>query len=257
MYYIFYQKILALKDYLEAEIAQLEQKCQQYPQGELLSLKNGNHCKWRIRMQSKTIYLPQSQTAQACVYAQKKYDEARLQDLKFDLHEVNQYLKSHKPNPNTAAKLLNDPRYIPLLSQSTQQDWATEPYEQCTLYPENKIHSTPSGTYVRSKSESMIATLLFLNNIPYRYEQALHLGKHTYYPDFTIRHPATGTIYYWEHFGKMDDPDYQNQVHKKLYIYSQHKIYFSMQLITTTESKDVPLTTQKIQSKINEYFVAA
>ena len=254
MYNVFYRNVLALKAYLENEIAELEQKCRQYPEGELFVFKNGQGCKWRVRTETKMIYLPQDQKAKAYTYAQKKYDEARLQDLKYDLHEINQYLKTHKENPNIAAKLLSDPRYSPLLSQSTQQDWGAEPYEQCTFYPENKIHSAPSGIYVRSKSELMIATLLYLNNIPFRYEQALHLGKRTYYPDFTIRHPVTGEIYYWEHLGRMDDPAYLDNAHKKLYVYAQHQILLSTQLIVTTESKSVPLTTQKIQSTINAYF---
>ncbi len=254
MYNVFYRNVLALKTYLENEITKLEQKCRKYPKGELFVFKNGHGCKWRVRTETKMIYLPQDQKAKAYTYAQKKYDEARLQDLKYDLHEINQYLKTHKENPNIAAKLLNDPRYQPFLTQSVRQDWAAEPYEQCTLHPENKIHATPSGIYVRSKSELMIATLLCLNNIPFRYEQALHLGKHTYYPDFTIRHPATGEIYYWEHLGRMDDPAYLDNAHKKLYVYAQHQILLSTQLIVTTESKSVPLTTQKIQSTIDAYF---
>ncbi|MFQ8777759.1 MAG: hypothetical protein ACLR78_10425 [Roseburia sp.] len=61
---------------------------------------------------------------------------------------------------------------------------------------------------MRSKSEAMIAMLLHLNAIPYRYECALSLGGVTLFPDFTIRHPVTGVLYYWEHFGLMDDPAY-------------------------------------------------
>ena len=257
MHDMFYQKIQALKDALETEIEELEEKCRQYPKGELFVFKNGKYCKWRVRTHTKTIYLPKNQRAKACTYAQKKYDEARLQDLKRALEEVNQYLQSHQGNPNTATKLLNDPRYQPLLTQSEPQDWSTQSYEQCPLHPENKFHATSAGVYVRSKAESMIATLLCLNNIPFRYEQALHLGKQIYYPDFTIRHPVTGEIYYWEHFGKMDDPTYMENAHKKLYVYSQNKIIFSMRLITTTETKETPLTTQKIQSKINAYFKTA
>lgn len=254
MYDIFYQKVLALKAYLENEIAALEQTCRQYPKGELFVYKNGEGYKFRVRTETKMIYLPKEQKAKACTYAHKKYDQARLQDMKYDLREINQYLKVHKENPNIAAKLLNDPRYQPLLTGSVRQDWAAEPYEQCPNYPENKIHATPTGIYVRSKSESMIATLLCLNNIPFRYEQALHLGKHTYYPDFTIRHPVTGEIYYWEHLGRMDDPAYLDNAHKKLYVYSQYQILLSSQLIVTTESKCIPLTTQKIQSTITAYF---
>ncbi len=257
MFDIFYQNALAYKEALEMEIAQLEEQLKYAPQGELFVFRDKASHKWRIHTETKTIYLPQKQIQQARIFAQKKRDIARLEDLKHELREINRYLQLRKENPNQAAKISNDPRYQALLTSPDQQDWANETYEQCPLYPENKIHSTPSGILVRSKSESMIATLLHLNHIPYRYEQTLYLGTHPYYPDFTIKHPVTGKIYYWEHVGKMDNPTYRDSAYRKLYIYSQHQIHFSGQLITTIETKDVPLTTQKIQSKINEYFLAA
>jgi hypothetical protein len=36
------------------------------------------------------------------------------------------------------------------------------------------------------------------------------------YPDFTIRHPVTGEVYYWEHFGMMDNENYAHNVYSKL-----------------------------------------
>ena len=60
---------------------------------------------------------------------------------------------------------------------------------------------------MRSKSEAMIAMSLYVQKIPYRYECELKLGSITLFPDFTIRHPETGEIFYWEHFGMMDKPD--------------------------------------------------
>ena len=79
------------------------------------------------------------------------------------------------------------------------------PYEKNPKYPEHLIHKTVSGIYVRSKSESMIALQLYTEKIPFRYECALQLGETTLYPDFTILHPKTGEIFYWEHFGMMDE----------------------------------------------------
>ncbi len=75
-----YQTMLALKVALETEIAQLEEKIKQYPRGELFVFKNKDGYKWRIRTETKTIYLPQDQIEQACIYAQKKRDAARLQN---------------------------------------------------------------------------------------------------------------------------------------------------------------------------------
>ena len=69
---------------------------------------------------------------------------------------------------------------------------------------------------MRSKSEAMIAMNLYVQKIPYRYECELKLGSITLFPDFTIRHPETGEIFYWEHFGMMDKSEYVKNASDKI-----------------------------------------
>ena len=101
----------------------------------------------------------------------------------------------------------------------------------------------------------MIDTLLYLNKIPFRYEDALHLGNTTFYPDFTILHPSTGKIYYWEHFGMMDDAAYAKNTCFKLQTYTSHGIIPSINLITTYETKEFPLSSDSIEKIIHHYFL--
>jgi hypothetical protein len=42
--------------------------------------------------------------------------------------------------------------------------------------------------------------------------------------NFTIRHPHTGKIFYWEHFGKMDNESYAKNTIAKLSFYVNHEI---------------------------------
>ncbi len=107
---------------------------------------------------------------------------------------------------------------------------------------------------VRSKSEALIHMYLFKNRIPFRYECELHLGNQIVYPDFTIRHPKTGKLYYWEHFGLMDDRNYAKKTCKKLYDYSTHGIIPMIQLITTYETKENPLTVETVEEVLAHYF---
>ena len=100
----------------------------------------------------------------------------------------------------------------------------------------------------------MIAMLLHLNAIPYRYECALSLGGVTLFPDFTIRHPGTGALYYWEHFGLMDDPAYAKNAGSKLSLYAANGIIPSVHLITTYETKAYPLNAG-IEHLISYYFL--
>lgn len=96
---------------------------------------------------------------------------------------------------------------------------------------------------------------LFSHQIPFRYECELILGTHVLYPDFTIRHPKTGNVYYWEHFGLMDNPSYCRNVSLKLQEYSLNGIIPSIQLITTYETNKHPLNPEIIEKIINHYFL--
>lgn len=101
----------------------------------------------------------------------------------------------------------------------------------------------------------MIDLLLYTNRIPFRYECALHLGKVTLYPDFTILHPHNKNLFYWEHFGLMDDSSYCQTVSSKLFTYSSHGIIPSIHLITTYETQQNPLSIDTIQKIIDHYFL--
>lgn len=94
-----------------------------------------------------------------------------------------------------------------------------------------------------------------MNHIPYRYECALTLDEVTLYPDFTILHPDTSEIFYWEHFGMMQNTDYQRTAFHKMKFYGEHGIYPFDRLITTYESETLPLDSEKIQKIIEYYFL--
>jgi len=95
---------------------------------------------------------------------------------------------------------------------------------------------------------------LYVHKIPFRYECALNLGGITLYPDFTLRHPQTGEFYYWEHFGLMDDEVYSANTSSKLQLYTSCGIIPGIQLITTYETKEYPLSTETIEKTIDYYF---
>ena len=109
---------------------------------------------------------------------------------------------------------------------------------------------------LRSKAESEIDSELFEKHIPFRYEAPLIIGNKTFYPDFTIRHPITGEIYYWEHFGMMDNPEYAKSAYRKLELYYQVGLIPNINLITTYETKDKPLCIDTIKKIVYEYFLS-
>ena len=97
--------------------------------------------------------------------------------------------------------------------------------------------------------------MLYKNNIPFRYEDKLLLDGIEVYPDFTVRHPVTGKITYWEHFGLMDDDVYRKNACSKIQLYCDNGIIPSVNLITTYETKQHPLDIDHVEAIIKEYFL--
>lgn len=65
-------------------------------------------------------------------------------------------------------------------------EWMSSTYEHNINHPEHLIHRSNSGHFLRSKSEAIIDMLLYMHQIPFRYECVLRLGDYTLYPDFLI-----------------------------------------------------------------------
>jgi hypothetical protein len=88
------------------------------------------------------------------------------------------------------------------------------------------IHRTRRGDAVRSKSEVIIADLLYAKGLTdYRYEQQLTgTDGETRYPDFTIDDAETGLRVYWEHLGMLHDPAYRDRWERKLAWYREQGI---------------------------------
>lgn len=126
-------------------------------------------------------------------------------------------------------------------------------------YPVNKENgkiTTERGDYVRSKSEKILADKLLLRNIPYSYECPLYIRNFGYLnPDFTVLNVNTRKELYWEHLGKMDDPEYSVNAILKIESYEQNKIYPGSSLILTYESLSHPFDSALLDGLISEYLI--
>jgi len=131
----------------------------------------------------------------------------------------------------------NDP--LPFPSQS-----------ECPYHLEELVHRTTFGLYMRSKSEVMIAELLWAAGIQFAYEPEIRLlgpdGKeHVYYPDFLVW-DASGKVYYWEHIGLFTDLKYRRRNEQKLLVYFFNKITIGNNLIITSDDRDGALDLDTI-----------
>jgi ATP-dependent DNA helicase RecQ len=105
-----------------------------------------------------------------------------------------------------------------------------------------RIFKTRKGDLVRSKSEVIIANLLFEAKIDYVYEEKLFYedGKHIE-PDFTI---TFGTeVFYWEHLGMIGADKYDDRWLKKKIVYDR---LFPGRLRKTYESAHISASASEL-----------
>lgn len=113
---------------------------------------------------------------------------------------------------------------------------------------------TNRGERVRSKSEKIIADMLSLKGVPYRYEAPFAMrGIGTVYPDFTVLNINNREELLWEHFGMMDNKEYCVRTLRKIESYQKNGVFLGKNLIVTFETSQYPLETETIERNITEY----
>ena len=257
-----YQQMQKEAQRLDKEICAIETQLKQFPPGKLVCTRSDKYYKWYQSDGKHYSYIPKSKRHLAEQLAAKKYLSCHLEDLRQEKTAVDFYLRHCNSGNSKAQQLWNEtPEYQNLLSavmkpiSAELADWMMQPYEKNPHFPERLIYKGCTGNMLRSKSEVLIEMLLVQHQIPYRYECALQLGDHTIYPDFTIRHPKTGEFFYWEHFGLMDEVNYSKNVPGKLHTYITGGIIPSINLITTYETKDNPLSMELVEKTIEYFFL--
>lgn len=117
-----------------------------------------------------------------------------------------------------------------------------------------KLYSK-KGERVRSKTEKIIADMLFDNNVEYKYECPLYLDdEKVVYPDFTFLKPGTRQEIYWEHFGMMQDKEYVIKTMAKIEKYEENGIYLGDRLLITFESDRKGMNFKRVNDLIYRYL---
>lgn len=113
---------------------------------------------------------------------------------------------------------------VPYLTNGTYLEyWKNKNTDKFQSFDENLKFITNRGEKVRSKSEKIIADALYRSGAHYKYEEKLKINEKTVYPDFTIYVPSKNKIYYWEHFGMMDNKEYLEKALLKIEFYESIK----------------------------------
>lgn len=112
---------------------------------------------------------------------------------------------------------------------------------------EGLIHKTlKDGLLVRSKSEVIIANMLYEANIDFEYEKFLEENGKRFLPDFTFE-DAAGDPIIWEHLGMLSNPAYKESWDKKLAFYKSIGFEEGTNLFTTIDHENGSIDSDEIR----------
>lgn len=112
---------------------------------------------------------------------------------------------------------------------------------------EGLIHKTlKDGLLVRSKSEVIIANMLYEANIDFEYEKFLEENGKRFLPDFTFE-DAAGDPIIWEHLGMLSNPAYKESWDKKLAFYKSIGFEEGTNLFTTKDHENGSINSDEIK----------
>jgi len=152
----------------------------------------------------------------------------------------------------------NDPSFLYEHSKSERSDTANRNTNLFTgairekadtaPYSDHLIHRTLKGHMVRSKSELVIANILFENGIEYHYERVLEgeTDNRKLRPDFSFIDPA-GDVIIWEHLGMLTREDYRIGWEWKKNWYSQNGFIINDNLFTSEDDPKGGLDAVKVK----------
>lgn len=258
---MFREQILIFLEKIDERINEIDIQLKELPDGNLFCNHNRKGYSWYLSTTQSKEYLPKSQKNLASQLALKKQLQLKRQELITEKQAVELYLESYLPNSkleefNAHPEFQKLISYIPSPIEQKLLQWKNSPYLKNNQHPETLLYKSSSGNTFRSKSESIIALCLEKYGIHYRYECAIELDDITVYPDFTIFHPRTGQILYWEHFGLMEKPDYIKNAYSKLSLYTSNGIIPSIHLITTFETQKNPFDISQAELVIQHYLLS-
>lgn len=249
------------KELLHAPQGRLEispRPCGSFQYYHMQTILADDKCKKTLR-----TYLARNKISIVYALAQKEYNQLVKKALTKELSAVSALVEIlQNSNPSAVYDNLSPTRQS-LVSplQKTKESLIQEFYLNYpgnqNPYPMDITYQTEQGTCVRSKSEKIIGDLLERNNIPYVYEAKIQLKNgESVYPDFLLFNSSTNQIFLYEHFGKMDDLEYQSKTLNKIMIYQQNGYWFGENLLYSFESSTLLLNTKLILSMLSKYLLS-
>lgn len=251
--------LLTQKQLLEA----YERALAKLPEGRLCYKVVNGHVRYYVwdRKEKRQIYIKKKDMNLVYQLKYRRVLEEAMQTILTNLKVQEKFLQKYQPYDPLSCQLRLGKVYqdIPEKFFLMPRKVILKEGYKSTYRSEDLIQTSSFGMKFRSKSETLIAELLHAANIPFTYEETLVLEdeygeKHYYKPDFTIILPD-GRRIIWEHFGRMDLPDYRQKNFKRLAVYHYNDIYPPKNLIITMDSKSGGIDIDAIQNIISQQLL--
>ena len=131
-----------------------------------------------------------------------------------------------------------------------QQEWASQDYEINTKNPEHRNKMTSRGLMVRSMAEVSIIERIYLRDVPFRYDEVIHIGGKEASPDFSFLSITRGVIR-WEHVGMTHLDSYVSYHRYKKSLYERAELIPWYNYIETYNEADGFLDIRMIDAIID------
>lgn len=255
-----------LKEMLRKEqemIKTLERLLQHAPEGSVNIATTKGYPRYYRYLNGRKSYLGNRDSELVKQLIRKSYYSDMLKEAKQEAKILRRFLKQYAPDGHVRIyerlhplrQKAVDPLVLP--DDAFAWKWLEEHREMARSQPNPfpRVHEfvTLNGENVRSKTEKIIADLLYHLDIPYVYGCPLQLSDGKVYPDFTILNKRTRKVYYLEHFGMMDKPEYAAAAIQKIKRYEKSCYYIGEDLLATWELSDAPLGTKELERMIRKY----
>ena len=248
-------------DLIAATIENIEKKLKVLPEGRIVVRRqNGNVYYYFAKPKTKDRYLTKADSALISQLLQKRYLKDVLKAAKNELAVLSKMLTLYPEDlPEELYKKLPEElrtgvEPVILGNEQDAREWMNEPFIGKPFKDDAPVYKTIKGERVRSKSEVMIADRMFFRGVPYKYECPIMIEGQVIHPDFTMKRMSDNKLIYHEHCGRMDDPEYVNDLVERVNLYNQAGIMQGDRLTFSFATADKPLDNRVIDRLIDEFF---
>lgn len=259
--------MLSSEIYVAYELKRLREKKERYeemlselPEGKLNLCASKGIPYYMKTCNGKKEYLGNDAHEEVQKLKKRKFLEVSIGNMNSNQTLIEQYLHEYRSmQPREIMKSLPKAYQSEVLRLEDEVDsikaWEFDEYKKSTNHPERLIYSTRKGDFVRSKSEAVIADILYDREIPYHYEEKLQLGDRIVVPDFKILVYSEARFKYLDHCGSLGTERYSQNFAWKVQCYLSHGYLPWRDVFFTFNDMKGRLDTIAINEMLDHYFV--